>query len=545
MPQTTGPDLKKLMDRAAEALKKGRPSEAEAPLQKVLKCAPDFPDALFGLAMVRHRQGRGPAAIELLRRAVAAQPKAVVYAVNLARLLAESGDAAGARAVLQDCAAKSPDDPTLAYEMGRTALLLGDPEAAAEALGRAAELAPKAPPVFGALGVAYQMLGDGESARAAYETAIELGSRDADDYFNLGTVHMNAARYDAAMPLLARAGELNPGHQPAFASLGILRARSLDYAGAVAPLKRALELAPDDARVVNDLVYALAAAGEAAEGVKVCERFLKLHPEVVQLYPQLAFAHMRAGDPEAAIGACDEALRRGRHPTPALSVKSAALNELGRRDEAAFLLDFTRLIQVVRPAPPPGYASMAAFNQALVQYLLDEPSLTYAKTNRTMEKGRGTLELFDGREHGAALALKGLIEAAARQYMTDHPRDAGHPYLADPPARLEAKCWGNVYDREGRQFVHCHPTAWLSGVYYPALPATMKNAPAGSRAGWIEFGRPLHRLESSDEPPVHLVKPEEGLMVLFPSYFGHQTMPVTDCDEKRVSIAFDLEPVAV
>ena len=534
--------IKQQMDQAAAALQQGRVDDAEAGLASVLTAVPDLPGALYGLAMVRLRQGRHEAALDLLRRAVTGAPEMPLYAVNLARLLAHGDDLPGAHQVLKAARDRAPDDPALLYDLGREAILLEDPQGAAEAFGRAAELAPEAPQLFGALGVAYQQMGDAESAGAAYETAIELGSQDADDFFNLGTVRMNAHHYDEAMALFARAGELNPEHQRAFANLGILRARSLDYAGSLAPLERALALDPDDGRVVNDLVYALAAAGRGKDAVATGEKFLKLHPEAATLYPQLAFAQMRAGDPEAAIDACDVALKRVPHPTPALSIKSAALNELGRRDEAAQLLDFERFITTKVQSPPPGYASLAAFNADLVRYLLDEPSLVYTPTNRTMVKGRGTRELFDGREHGPALAFKAMIEAAVRDYRAAHPVDPAHPFLAAAPEGLSVSAWGNVYDREGRQFVHCHPSAWLSGVYYPALPDTMKSAAPDDPAGWIEFGGPIHRLESKDKPPVHLVRPEEGMMVLFPSYFGHQTLPVTTSDEKRVSIAFDLRP---
>ena len=35
------------------------------------------------------------------------------------------------------------------------------------------------------------------------------------------------------------------------------------------------------------------------------------------------------------------------------------------------------------------------------------------------------------------------------------------------------------------------------------------------------------------------VKPKEGLLVLFPSYFYHRTVPY-EADEERLSVAFDL-----
>ena len=38
---------------------------------------------------------------------------------------------------------------------------------------------------------------------------------------------------------------------------------------------------------------------------------------------------------------------------------------------------------------------------------------------------------------------------------------------------------------------------------------------------------------------MRLVRPEEGLIVLFPSYFYHRTVP-TESADMRVSIAFDV-----
>ncbi len=60
-----------------------------------------------------------------------------------------------------------------------------------------------------------------------------------------------------------------------------------------------------------------------------------------------------------------------------------------------------------------------------------------------------------------------------------------------------------------------------------------------SGAGWIAFGRPPEHFHCTVEPEVRMVRPEEGMMVLFPSYFYHGTVP-TETAEIRVSIAFDV-----
>jgi hypothetical protein len=64
-------------------------------------------------------------------------------------------------------------------------------------------------------------------------------------------------------------------------------------------------------------------------------------------------------------------------------------------------------------------------------------------------------------------------------------------------------------------------------------------------AGWIEFGQPRDEDKYKAEPLLYTVQPEEGLMVMFPSYMFHRTIPVNDSPaqsstDKRISIAFDV-----
>jgi len=90
----------------------------------------------------------------------------------------------------------------------------------------------------------------------------------------------------------------------------------------------------------------------------------------------------------------------------------------------------------------------------------------------------------------------------------------------------------------GHQIPHIHPAAWLSGVYYAEIPAGIG---AEDHAGWLEFGRPPGHFHNRIEPPLRAIRPQAGLMVLFPAYFYHHTIPL-EMDQRRISIAFDLIP---
>lgn len=532
------------LQRAAGHLSEGRLRPAEQELQLVLQAAPDQPDALHMMGHILCRRGDRDTAIGYLERAVLGNPEDVEIRRTLADTLLLAGRARDAVSVARTALRMAPDDSALHYELGRALGELGDTGEAVDALTRVIELDGETAAIHKMIGVLHHQPGHLDDALASYQRSQALDPQDPEIPYNTGSLFLQRRQLDEAADAFRATLALAPDHLGALRSYGTMLARMNEYAKSLEPLRRAIKVAPDDGAVAFELVYALAIAGHPSEAVEVGEAFTRAHPDADYIYEQLAFAYQRNGEFEKAIDAADKVLAGNMIATTALSLKSAALNELGRRDDAQYLLNLDDLVSVAELPAPDGYASIDAFNAELVQYIENHPTLMYSPANRSMEKGRGTLELFDGSEHGPALVLKQMILDAASAYANALPNDPDHPFMAATPNDVTVTCWGNVYDRDGKQLVHFHPPAWLSGVYYPKLPACMKDSDPADVTGGLELGRPYFRLESDDNPPVRVVKPTEGTMVLFPSYVGHQTIPVTETDEHRVSIAFDIAPKA-
>ena len=57
----------------------------------------------------------------------------------------------------------------------------------------------------------------------------------------------------------------------------------------------------------------------------------------------------------------------------------------------------------------------------------------------------------------------------------------------------------------------------------------------------LPFDEPDRRFPCCDEAPKLRIRPTEGLLVLFPSYLFHRTIPFSG-DGTRISIAFDVIP---
>ena len=121
------------------------------------------------------------------------------------------------------------------------------------------------------------------------------------------------------------------------------------------------------------------------------------------------------------------------------------------------------------------------------------------------------------------------------------PTDPSHPFLSHLPRHsrhFKLTAWAVVMDTRGHQIPHIHSASRLSGIYYVKVPRIVA-APGNGQHGWVEFGRATKDFRCVVEPEVRAFQPEEGLMLTFPFYFYHRTIPF-ESEEKRVSIAFDI-----
>src|ERR1700741_2534898 len=89
--------------------------------------------------------------------------------------------------------------------------------------------------------------------------------------------------------------------------------------------------------------------------------------------------------------------------------------------------------------------------------------------------------------------------------------------------------WSVQLRSGGYHVNHVHPQGWLSSACYVE---TVKGA---DHEGWLQLGEPGVRTPQP-LPAEHFVKPEAGLLALFPSYMWHGTVPFTG-DQKRLTFA--------
>jgi hypothetical protein len=85
---------------------------------------------------------------------------------------------------------------------------------------------------------------------------------------------------------------------------------------------------------------------------------------------------------------------------------------------------------------------------------------------------------------------------------------------------------------------HVHPRGWVSSACYIELPDSMSDG--STQEGILTFGEP-GILTAPTLRAEHFIRPRPGMLVLFPSYVWHGTVPFSS-DRARLTVAFDAVP---
>jgi len=382
--------------------------------------------------------------------------------------------------------------------------------------------------------------GDFENAIASYEALLKKAPGHP-QILNLCAVsNLEMGRREKAIKLFEQAVESAPDYQDAWLNLGIARLQAGDHESAAEAFGQVRRISPDSPVGHTHFANACQLLDRYDDAVAAYEAALAAAPDNPDIWTNYARANLYSGNWTKALDTANTAIGLKKANTGAMSVKSAALLELGEKEELDKLVDFDRLIQVSDFSAPGRFTDMSAFNEALCEHCRNHPSLVYEPSENTTKMGHQTGNLFLDDDRGPIADLLEMIGQAVKAYQEARPADESHPFLAHPPARWKYDIWATILGSQGHQAPHIHRSGWLSGCYYARIPDVM--ASGDGQEGWIEFGRPQDHPESKAEPVVRAYKPHEGMVVLFPSYFYHRTIPF-ESDEQRISIAFDIVPV--
>lgn len=458
---------------------------------------------------------------------------------NNAVKLHQTGDVAGAAKLYARVLEMDPGHIDALSNRSLALIGLGQFKDAIPLIENAISKAPNAPDLHFNLGTALDELWRYDEAAAAYQRCIELASDYAPAHFNLGGLMMSASRPMDAVKHYRDAIIAYPGYVEAHFALGVALQDEGQFEEAVKSYRQTILYEPNHAGAHANMGFSLKELGQYEEAHDAYRTAMALDPDNSKILSTMCDVYLASDDPAMGLKLCDAFLETHSGDVSAMAFKAAALNELGDEGALRVVHDFDQLVRPQIIDVPEGFQDLDAFNAVLVKHVLNHPTLVEAPASYSTMNGRHTSELFAG-DLGPMADFEQVIRVAEAAYRKDIPIDPTQSWLAQRPKKTKLNCWSVVMNSQGHQLSHIHPSGWLSGVYYPRLPDVIEDDDP-NHEGWIEFGRTTDNYSGKKDPDVRMYKPREGLMVLFPSYFYHRTIPFHS-DQLRFSIAFDICP---
>jgi tetratricopeptide (TPR) repeat protein len=356
-----------------------------------------------------------------------------------------------------------------------------------------------------------------EDAEAAYRSAVERDPLSAEAQRELAQlIWMRTADAAQASAVLDAA--------PPTAGLTAVKVKLLQDAGQEAA---AYALAAQRAERDPSLLVLAARAALRIDPVRA-DAHLTAAPEWIN-----ALARAKAQiEVDLALGRAEQAARRGEalretHPQDHyVTALLAAAWRLSGDPRYGQLYDYGRLVKTYRIQPPEGWSDLAAYLADLERALDGVHGLLTHPIGQSLRHGSQTMRSLMDYEDPAIRAFFSAIDAPIRRHI-EAIGEGRQDYEV-------AGAWSVRLNSQGFHTDHVHPEGWLSSAFYVRLPEALERG----RQGWIKFGQPGTPTAPPLEPEHH-VRPEPGLLVLFPSYMWHGTAPFTS-DETRLTCAFDL-----
>ena len=521
-------DLKSIFNRAERLVNNQDVAEAIDLLKSVLGVYDEHPQALLMLANISAQKGSFSEAMDYFSRCEVKAPDMSVVFFHRARAFIGFGDLEKA---IKDFKRATESDPTrFEYVQSLAGVLLrvGQLTSALDALSSAVGMAPNVAAVHGDRGVVLKRLGRLDEAVDAYQTAIDLDTNFAPAYANLSDAYLELGQPGQAVRYARKAVALLPRHPQSYLQLGVALKAFGSSAEAISAYERVIELDDRSYQAWMNLGNARRDTGELPLAQLAYKRAAALTPDSAQAHASIAAAALELGDPKEAARICDGFLTS--HPQNGL-VSACRLVVAATLGEKELCPEPKNLIGFFWPGIPDGYKSIDVFNDELCSYVCAHRSLSFAPTSHATRNAQHSGDLASP-GCPAMAAFQVMVREALSDFLSTRIDDTYYQIPLHAP-RLNA--WGVIMRRGGHQVPHIHPTAWISGVYYPSVPNWNAD---NDNAGSIRFGEFGREFTTVAKAKTYSFLPETGQLVLFPSWLYHRTIPMVD-NALRISIAFD------
>lgn len=447
--------------------------------------------------------GRMAEALALYRQAAERFPASGVAMHNLAGLLGDMGQKAESADWARRALQTGLDAPETWLVLARAALGCGRLDEAQQAYSEVLRRQPNSLPAqFEAAQLVWMRTGQRAEALRGLEAALRLPEADP----MLRLVQAQALEFmgdaPAALAVLARPAAEPGCPGPLLAYAAHLAAETGDPAAALRWAERGLQAAPGEPGALEALARARLAAGDAAGAGQILGPLWQQSPGNQHVLALLAVTWRLTGDPRYRA-----------------------------------LYDYPRFVLARPLSVPAGWDSLPSYVANLAAELKAAHPFRTHPFGHSLRQGSQLADVLR-RSSPAIAAFPQALAGPLTAYLAHIGRGPG-PLPSRNTGRVSLAGSWSVWLRPGGYHVdHVHQQGWISSACYIELPGAVG---AGGREGWLRLGRPGCTLPQ-EWAAEHWIRPEPGLVALFPSYMWHGTEPFSG-DEPRLTMAFDLVPV--
>lgn len=265
----------------------------------------------------------------------------------------------------------------------------------------------------------------------------------------------------------------------------------------------------------------------------ICQQILLKDENNKNALLKLVQINTEKGNKDTAISICKNILSEHPHYVPAVEIYNNLYFQLNSNSENNLYVDFDEQIRVYDLNSLNPKIDIEALNNRINEKLLDNSKWVEDPKQYTTNKGSQLSDIFNikSRKDSDFKLIEKLLQQTIVKYI-NKVSSTQNPFYNEVPQELTTTTWAVNLTKGGHQTAHIHRGAYISGVYYTSIP----NFDKLKNEGAIEFG--IFGNNKTFES-MRIINPHSGVLVLFPSYTLHRTVPF-DNDNSRICLAFDV-----
>jgi tetratricopeptide (TPR) repeat protein len=549
----------------------GRLTDCEFCLNKALSFDPNFIPVLINLAKLQQRQNWLDEAIKNYLKVVTLDKTNIDALFNLGVLLNNTQKFIQAEIYLESAYAKNSANINITLAYGQSLLNQDKNQAALELFSQILQTEPMHLAALNNKGIALKKLCYWEQAITVLQQALKIAPEQAEVIKNLASCYTLSGNYKKSKLLYQQALKNNeldrdahhwlnqllwenkdeefldsykyaidkhPQSTELLFDMGHKLNLSKDYHQAKTVLEQAIKTNPKHSSSLIELGVVLRELNQLEQSQQVIKKAYLLDKNNISAKIELGKSYISCDQAEKAVQTFNELLFASPNQPGLLAYKSIALKLLGSA-EYDYLCNYDHLL-ITDISLPNGYKSIGEFNNELVSSLR---TYHHAKTNpldQSLVSGSQTSEKLFDYHIPIIQELRQCCREQTLAFLAKLPKDAKHPLLSkNTDDFTETDSWSVILHDNGFHKNHHHTAGWYSGPYYAQLPDVIKDCP--DKQGWVKFGQPGFNMMTELEPDI-VLQPTEGMMIRFPSYFWHGTIPFQSAQE-RITVTGDIIPV--